>query len=225
MSGFKIQRTLLITVLLFCGVNSKAQEQPAGNVNRIAIKSYFNTALALEIGDFSAGRMSFALSKSSGKRGNFQELEISSIDFSSEQKYYSQNTGDPFNYKINTSSVQLRYEYAFCFGGADHKIVPYLGIFLSPHFARVKYKPLLSPPFPAVTHNTGVKSGIIPRVQWNIREKWFLDLNLPFTLIQAEQSAIIVRNPSYTLKQQKSSQFDLNGVMNVSVRLGIGVRL
>lgn len=168
-------------------------------------------------------------------RGNAHYLEISRLRYDndySEEYFYVDSTGvaSPAiaGEDVRHFECYLRYEYSLGLFKRRNweKLGLSLGFSACPFFNRNKTIPLLSSEYPITTTSTGVYLSVIPRIEYNINEKWFLDVNLPLALVTAEYMLTRIDNPAIEPNQRLNGIFDFRqGPIGVAVRLGLGFRL
>ena len=72
----------------------------------------------------------------------------------------------------------------------------------------------------------GVVLSIIPRLNYNIGERWVLDLNIPVNLADMNRNMEKVENPSTEVSEQKTTSTEfLLLPEKFQVRLGLGLRI
>jgi hypothetical protein len=217
---------LIISASVFFGnQNALAQEKKK---TEIALKSYVNSILYLGPDrNIQSGLLSFAVNRKN-ENGNFQEYELSKIEqtsnyypiFSSQLLPYDQGVS------IESYALKLRYEVSFSLLQRDSKIAPYFGISASPSVASISTNPSNVNSFPTVRQAFGINLSVVPRIQWNIGSRLFLDLNTPLTIMDGFNARFIVRDPRFTMREQlASNRFDLTTFTDISFRLGLGVKL
>lgn len=166
------------------------------------------------------------------QNGNFHEIELSEFSFNktNNKSSLTNNSGTLYSVdgeRVTNYSISLRYEYGFMFlKKANSKIHPYLGVSIHPYYSYTNSNPLLSTFYRTSETSIGVNVSIVPRIQWNISERFLLDLNVPFSIASTELNLIRNENPTYTTEQQ--STYKILGDVLASkylVRLGIGFKI
>lgn len=167
------------------------------------------------------------------RNSNFHEIELTNIqlDQTNRETNYiidSLNSSQTlFGTKITTNSLMLRYEYTFVFNKkSNSRFVPSLGFGGAPSYIISKATPITSNTFSTTISNIGLRGFVTPRITYYFSSKFFLDLNIPICLFDAQYGINRVENPAFTQSQQTSSQFDFSSFPNyLSARIGIGFKI
>lgn len=169
------------------------------------------------------------------QNGNFQEFELIRLSvYHSETALFTQNnqTGGLTNKNqtVNSSQFALvtRYEYNRQMGrkNENKKLTWYAGMAVRPFYTFYKFLPQSSNSFPEKSHAFGLSLAVVPRINYALSKKWFIDVNIPITLAENRNQALRVQNPAFTAQQQKS--FTVNYTLfpsHFSGRFGISYRL
>ena len=78
--------------------------------------------------------------------------------------------------------------------------------------------------FPATGFNASLKLAVVPRVQYDLTSKLFLDLNIPIQFMSFGLDYNTIENPILTDQQKKQGGFDFDLTGEVLLRLGLGYR-
>lgn len=163
---------------------------------------------------------------------NIQEIEVSSLGFKENvllnQTIYDSlnNTYINLNYKTKTSNIALKYEYMLRLFKKLKNVHPLLGFAASPYFQREVILPYNSSLTNQYITVLGVRTFIIPRIQWNVSQRLLIDLNIPICLTDINITSYRVDDPSYSKSQNKASLSNFNALPDyISFRIGAGWRL
>lgn len=166
------------------------------------------------------------------KKGNSSEIEISRLRYSNNyNKEYNDidSTGNVVNIlsgnRIKQFELFIRYEYKlYMFKNKDWKTIkPIIGFSTTPFVQWSKLAPLLSTEYSSSKTSVGLYLSVIPRIEYVINERWYLDLNLPLSLITTHYTTIRDDNPMLPQNERVESFFDLyNGPVSFAIRFGIG---
>lgn len=169
------------------------------------------------------------------KKGNSNELEISRFRFSNNySKEYSilDSTGAVENTLPGSYNKEFelffRYEYKLhLFKKKDwEKIKPILGFSATPFFQWNKSEPSRSNEFSSSNTSVGLYLSIVPRVEYVINERWYLDLNIPIALVTTHYTRIRHDNPTLPIDERVVSIFEFyNGPVSFAIRFGIGIKI
>ncbi len=169
------------------------------------------------------------------EKGNSSEIEISRLDYSN--KYYKKyslvdSTGKLLNVLSGNSQKQfelyLRYEYKLgLFKNKDWKKMKLiLGFSGTPFVVWNKIDPVLSTEFTQKETTVGLYLSVIPRIEYSINEKWYLDLNIPLALATTHYTTMKDENPTLPIKERTKTIIDYyNGPVSFAIRFGIGFRI
>ena len=169
------------------------------------------------------------------KKGNSSEIEISRFRYSNKYaKEYSviDSTGAVENTLSGSYNKQfelfLRYEYKLhLFKKKDWETIkPILGFSASPFFQWKKSEPLLSNEYTSSNTSVGLYLSIVPRVEYVINERWYLDLNIPIALVTTHYARIRHNSPNLPIDERVETIFDFyNCPVSFAIRFGIGVKI
>jgi len=167
------------------------------------------------------------------KKGNSSEIEISRLKYSNNfNQEYTQldSSGAILNiFAGNTQKrfeLYLRYEYKLSlFKKKDwKKIKPIIGFSGTPFLTWDKTEPILNTEFTKNRTIVGLFLSVIPRIEYSINERWYLDLNIPLAIVTTHYTSI--RNNDPSLEERSRNIFDFyNGPISYAIRLGIGFKI
>jgi len=124
--------------------------------------------------------------------------------------------------------LAARYEYNLNLlrGKPEARFRPLIGFAGSPYFTRTSIQPFVSLSYPERDCRVGLDLAVVPRILWHINENWYLDLNVPVSLVDLGLEIRRTDNPVLPLEDRTTSTIDLLGFpARVHVRLGVGLRL
>lgn len=166
--------------------------------------------------------------------GNFHELEFSRLKINSSSDKTSityDNLGHTqtiSGQKTTNILIALRYEYNFMFfkKKEEAKLRTYLGLAINPYFENSNTLPFLSNYFPTSETSLGTMLSIIPRINYNLGEKWFIDFNIPINISNIDITSTNKDNPAFLANQRTETSIDLTILPNTFlIRFGIGVKI
>jgi len=101
-----------------------------------------------------------------------------------------------------------------------------VGLGGSPFFIRDYKSSMTRNSLPILVMEAGIVFYVIPRINYHINEKFFLDLNIPINLAQTAFQKVRVENPSMPIAEQTNNRFNFNLFSNVlAARIGVGMKL
>tara|TARA_R110000868_G_scaffold272252_1_gene531514 strand:- start:13 stop:702 length:690 start_codon:yes stop_codon:yes gene_type:complete len=178
---------------------------------------YFSPAFAIEL-----------------ENGNFHEFELSRllINFNRNESIV---IDDSLGRKIVVPGARntrvllaVRYEYNIALSNSteEMKFQPYLGLSINPFFENSIKTPHIISQFATSKNEFGALFAIVPRIKYNLKGNWYLDLNVPINISQASVTINTDEDPILTASQRKSTTFDFEIVpRNIMVRFAIGLRI
>ena len=166
------------------------------------------------------------------KRNNFHEIEIVDLKWENagstrELRNDSTNINTKvYGDNVKETSIAARYEFTIVFNKKkERKLVPSLGLAISPYYTSHRLTPELSSSFPEFGYHTGIRTFVTPRITYFIKQKLFIDLNIPVCISQAEFSEERNYDPSIS-KTERKIFFDAYAFPKMfSVRIGVGIKL
>lgn len=148
------------------------------------------------------------------KNRNYHEIELVNAivnRFMNKSTFFA--TSSPGNKTVsgginNLTYIGVRYEYILEFmKDSKSDITASLGFALQPNFIYSNNKSFSSVDIPSTHSNIKLDGFVIPRVNYKINERSFVNLNIPFALFDASYSKSKVRDPSVPVKSQVSSSW------------------
>lgn len=124
--------------------------------------------------------------------------------------------------------VGFRYEYNIRFfrSKEEARLRPCLGFSVNPYYSYLRYSPMVSSSFPAKGHMVGANLFLIPRVQYIINKKWFIDLNIPLHLAGIEANIKRIENPTMPDHERGTSTIEFSEFPAIfQFRIGLGLNL
>jgi hypothetical protein len=119
----------------------------------------------------------------------------------------------------------LRYEYKLALFKKKgwEKFKPVIGFSASPYIQWNKHQPGLSNAFPTSRTTVGLFMSVIPRVEYQLNDHWYLDLNLPLSILTMNYITNRTNNPNLPIEDRTSHIIDFhNGPIAFAVRFGVG---
>ncbi|MEO7174774.1 MAG: hypothetical protein ABIV51_02995 [Saprospiraceae bacterium] len=167
------------------------------------------------------------------KRNNFQEIELTNFNLNKHEsttEVIDNGSGGGqiiSGNKTTTTLISMRYEYILNFNkNREKKIVPSLGFAARPYYSENSTKPSITTLLPSSDKELGFRAYVTPRLTYYISSRFFIDLNLPLCVLQANSSSELVDNPALPENARKTTTFNFDALTNVlSGRLGIGLKI
>lgn len=245
----KVKLSSYITALIFLFIGTSTYAQNAEK--NVAIKLYahfgwstfqknsiYNPALQTTLlqknQNFYLGPISPAVTFAAPS-GNFHEVALS--QFRLNREYRTVTVLDSTNNQIqvldgeviSTFAFQLRYEYNFLLrrNNTEAKLKPYIGISGSPYVRHGKLDPLLSFLYGYRSTAVGVSLAIVPRITYDINERWFLDANFRFSFANANIASTVNNDPVIPEEQRRFTAVNTNFFSNAGIpfRIGVGLKI
>lgn len=202
----------IFTLMLICAtvVISHAQTKH----NSLALKGYGTLTMQPGNSIFSGSSNDYKFNLSPAidlfdSNGNFHEFELQHLAFGkfSNLNCFSNGTsgGYFFGYIGKAFNTAFRYEYNVLLNHSDSKWRAYLGLGATAFYSRHAQFPEVSSIFPTKNTDWGTRLSVVPRLSYSINEKWFVELNIPITVMALNINHSFVDNPSYTQQQKKLS--------------------
>lgn len=167
------------------------------------------------------------------KKNNFHEIEI--VDLKWEKTGSTTQIRDDstnvstkvYGENVTETSIAARYEFTLVFNKKkERKLVPSLGFAISPYYKSYRLAPELSSSLPEFDYYVGIRTFVTPRITYFIKQKLFIDLNIPVCISQSEFSEEWKDNPSIPVAERKIFSFDANEFPKTfSARIGLGIKL
>ncbi len=167
-------------------------------------------------------------------RGNYHEIELSRLQFNQvdEQTYIDYDNG--LNHQVISGEqrtnvfIALRYEFNYMIikNKDDKRLKPSLGFAVRPYYHRSAFQPRISSLFATSQSNAGALFSIVPRINYDLSKKWFIDLNVPINLADLSIQSRTYDNPAIPVNQRTITTIVAETLPSqYLIRLGIGVRL
>lgn len=167
------------------------------------------------------------------KKNNFHEIELTDLKWEkTDLSTYASNDSIKTNILVYEESfirinIAARYEFILMFNKKkEKKLIPSVGFAASPYYNRVSSFPGIASSFAKSEQNMGLKMFVTPRITYFIKQKLFIDLNIPVCVSQVQYTKEKNEDPSMPLAQREISTFDANTFPKMfSARVGIGIKL
>jgi|GEM_PF-5110609 len=192
-----------------------------------------STIYSLEFRDTDIGYFSPALGFIK-QNGDIHEFEISRISIGTSRVDSLVILENPdlqtFTMKgdqVYTIHLAFRYEYMINLRKSDEEaaLKPYIGFSAQPYFRYLGFRSYVSSVFPYSYIDVGAVMSIIPRVTYDVNERWFLDLNLPLAVYRINWLQDSFEEPSIPVEDRVQSSFNTESFPNLfQVRFGAGMK-
>ena len=130
------------------------------------------------------------------------------------------------NVRFDDISLGVIYNYNLAFvRKKQSKVNGYMGFGASFYYNRYSFIPFTSEQFPAKSNSINLKIQCTPRVQFNIKKHWCIDVNIPIELSKFSIEKNKVSNPSLPFRSQITT--DVNYLFlpfNLSANIGVGYK-
>ncbi|MES2478736.1 MAG: hypothetical protein V4561_06605 [Bacteroidota bacterium] len=174
---------------------------------------------------------SVAYQWSNAKR-NFHEIELSNFRMNRENKTFDIRDSISMTLLVDSAvasstDIGLRYEYVINFCKLkNHRLVPSMGIGVYGFYTKDAYMPNNTALLMQSHTEFGVKTFLIPRINYYLSSKFFLDFNIPLLIINMSTEIQKINNPSFSAEQNNSSvlKFDL-APKYWAARIGLGMKI
>lgn len=166
-----------------------------------------------------------------GNNKNFQEIELSKVSIA--ENTYQLIEQNNFRSELREGEITrslefaFRYEYSFLLTSAENsKLNTYFGLSASPFFQKIDVKPNITNAFPTHYTSFGLDFSLVPRINYYIAERVFIDLSVPVNIGRLGYYTIREDNLAIPLPQQRSGRFDTSLFRgNSIIRLGAGIKI
>lgn len=167
------------------------------------------------------------------KRKNFHEVELTDLQWEKAGlATYASNDSIKTNVlvyeeNVNRTTIAARYEFILMFNKKkETKLVPSVGFAASPYYKSSNSFPGISSSFQKSEQRIGLKIFVTPRITYFIKQKLFLDFNIPICISQTEFFRERTDDPSLPSAQRETSTFDAKTFPKMfSARIGLGIKL
>lgn len=169
-----------------------------------------------------------------GKKDKLHEIEWVNFIWNQKQEYFTDGNHDwptwvppSYQYKSNLINIAFRYEYLLPLFSLNQKNLNFsIGLGGSPFFIRDKISPIIRNLFPITVTEAGINFYAIPRINYQLSKKFFLDFNILINLAQSEFQRVKMENPSRPVAEQINNRWNFNLLPNVlAARVGVGIKL
>lgn len=166
------------------------------------------------------------------KRNNMTEMELTQFEIGKDENTTYINLPDGRSLplsggKTNSTNIAVRYEYIrnFC-KKSNSKWMPALGFAAMPYYERTKFNPILSNEYPAANSKVGMKAFLVPRINFAVSSRFYIDLNVPVCLADMNIQKANIKNPTLAENQQKQQTTNFNLIPDTySFRIGLGLNI
>jgi hypothetical protein len=101
-----------------------------------------------------------------------------------------------------------------------------LGFGINPSFSNSITNPIIATSYPTSQNAVAASASIIPRLNYNINEHWFLDLNIPINVTELAVTSHKTLNPLIRDEDQRTTNINYDIFPSkFLVRFGIGVKI
>lgn len=166
--------------------------------------------------------------------GEFWEVGLSTLRLHSQDKEIVSGLDSGNTPKVTggakTQTFQIgfniEHNYRVFARKKDSRLRTYIGASANPFLGYYSNKPHISNSFPVSRTDFGIRLMVFPRLQYDISNKWFLDLNFPVSLAEITMSSQKVENPVFSQEQIRNGVLTLTLFQDYAqVRFGLGLRL
>ena len=250
MKYFQFSLLIFISLLLTIEGFSRNKEQDTLRSNKISIKLYTNVfyeTIESSINSdtytiypytLNTTNKNFSLNISpairfENKKGNMHEIELNQIEFSNQDNetiilYDTTTIPNIISERRTTTttfSLIIRYEYDYVFlKNKDNKIKPYIGVSIKPFYDITVTK--VTGWYPTKYQNIGAVFSLIPGANWNISERVYFNINIPYDIISTTLKTTKIDNPALPESIRKLSTINLHFFpKRFQLRFGFGVKI
>jgi hypothetical protein len=160
------------------------------------------------------------------KKGHTREIELSSFSLNKRDDRTAFGTVSKSGQVVTSTDIAIRVERIFNFAKRKQwKLKPSLGCGVMPYFNMAKATPYTSVNVPFTDMHYGVKAYVAPRINYNVSNRFFIDLNIPLVFADMGVQHQKAFNPGL-LKEISYNVGNFDAFSeSPSVRLGVGLRL
>jgi hypothetical protein len=164
-------------------------------------------------------------------KNNFHEIELTELEVGKENSVsevdYNGIVIPIQGSNITNTTIAVRYEYTLNFNKKKNsRFMPALGLAIMPYYQRTNFTPVLSTQYPVANTHIGAKGYLVPRLNYAISSRLFLDLNIPICITDTYMEMVNTKNPNITQQEQKHETGNFDGVPNrYSFRIGLGLTI
>ena len=166
-------------------------------------------------------------------KGNYHEIEFSKLQINKTSQTTVIDPNNQFPQVIDGEHktnflIAFRYEYNLVLFKQKEakKFTTSIGFATRPFYSNSSFRPVLSNQFASGETAAGMLLSIVPRINYNFGEKWFLDLDVPFNIAQLSIKNNRLNNPALPVNQR--SVITVYGELFPSqylIRFGLGLKL
>ena len=129
--------------------------------------------------------------------------------------------------KIWTNNLGLRFEWNFpIFRKENSDFIAFLGVSMDPSVFYQKIKPMSTASFPTRVFELSNTLTVIPRVTYAFTNRFFMDINMPFSFVTFSGNYTYEDNPVLPSFARESINFRTRLPSNIwAIRLGIGYKI
>ncbi len=166
-------------------------------------------------------------------KGNAHEIELTGFRLSnSETNGWSSSSRQPSisthpRYAHTGALVSLRYEYIlFVKREGAPRLTPSLGLGVNPYYKFDIYRSSITTVFPEQYQAAGVRFFAIPRLNYSLSDRLYLDLNFPVAIHDAKVVSAKHEDPTIPINDRRRTSFETESFSPLfSARFGVGIRL
>ena len=131
------------------------------------------------------------------------------------------------NYGETTSkSLEVHVEYNISVTeNKEKRLQTFIGFSFNPRWAHFDFKSSKSYIYSAEANILGAGFGIVPRLQYALKNGLKLDLNLAINALNAQYNTSARRNPALTTRQQESRIFEVGYFNGYALRAGLAWKI
>ncbi len=235
----KTIKSLFFLCLLCFGASAQQ------NISTLKLKIYNQSSFIKNESNYSDARRIFLKSEKettiltptfaiayTAKNGNTHELELNRFDLSfiseKDELLDTINSNIVNGQEISSFNLSFRYEYT---PSSKKSKLNKKGTFsvsygLQPYIYNTKTIPLITTNFPESKTQIGASGYIAPRFTYQLSEKLYFDINLPFNLIDVNFTNTTIDNPTKNKSERTVNNTDFNMLpMNYNLRIGLAYRI
>ena len=167
-------------------------------------------------------------------KGSAHEIAISKFNYTKRQRIQSylqdgetyENLTEIGNDNIESFELQFRYEYKIgMFSSKNWKVKPKLGFSATPFINFSTITSNIATRYDHTFTQGGIGFSVIPRLEYKLNEKWYLDLNVPIHLSNLEFITQTVDNPLIRIENQTTTILNFTSHLIPILRLGIAFKI
>jgi len=166
------------------------------------------------------------------KANNFQEIELTFFEVKNDDILVTRDYDDLYYDVVviqsgnerTTTHISIRYEYIYHLTkSSDSRLGFSIGGGIQPYFLNISDIPALSNQFPSSERNLGAFFQIIPRINIELSESFFLDFNIPFCFYNLNHRVLTREDPALIEDLRRQTFTDSNFFPDMySLRIGLG---